>query len=173
MPIDLRPADKQSLRTAAKNNPTRKCTTFVEFLTECLRWRVPINVVLDTLEPNKPLAKKIRDDCNAADYRVRMPSPATFIEIPAADLDKAMPEAWGAPEVEETPAVLDENGNVTTPAVTRPRKWREARMYFERNGKHYCPASDGVDYFDSAKLNQLALTEVAPEDIPAAVEPPE
>lgn len=75
-------------------------------------------------------------------------------------------------DVVVTPAVLDQDGNEVTPAVTRRPKYNELRLGFERKGAWYAPASDGQHYFDGSILLQLSK-EVGVDIVAAPPEAPE
>ena len=79
-----------------------------------------------------------------------------WLRLDDANKDDDVPAYCGVSDVIDTPAVVDDEGNVTTPAVTHTRTYAELfTTVVGTDGLTYAAATDGEEYFLGKILVQL------------------
>jgi hypothetical protein len=99
---------------------------------------------------------------------------AAWIRATTTASNRTVPAWLPVPEIVESEAVLDDDGNVVAPAVTRRPKYKELRMARQDGSYWYAPAADRRNYLPGTILRQLqAESGITIVNAPPAQESPE
>lgn len=99
--------------------------------------------------------RSIIGDLRARDDDGSVSSPAALRGIPG-NVDLVQ---WDVNQIEEVPAVRDNDGNITTPAVTDPQAWVQVRLTGDAEVSDFAgpPDPDAFDRWDHSKMVNLVL----------------
>lgn len=124
-------------------------------LVGAVQYGLPLKWILETIRPPWAVAKDLHDNAQAdLGFDIEIEDPQLWVELDPAGLDVDMPGAF-APDVVVKPASDD------TPEETRPRKWSEAFMLTERDGRYFAPVvrwsggTTGSHYLPMSKAVRL------------------
>ena len=169
--MKMKPKDQKAFIEAARQDPSEiPRARLTRFLKECARWGVKPNEVLPLMRVPRRFRKDWATDTANNGVDIKLPNPATWLEIDANKLSNDTLGGWWARVYD---GELDEDGN----PIGRRRKWSEVRRLQKRrvNGvdRYFCPASNGVNYFPIARVRQIeedpavvGVFDIADENLP-------
>lgn len=173
MAVSMDSAGKGIVKQQAKDDHNASVPLdYYKFLADAIRFNFQLQQVLD--RTNYRFSQDGTDaiaSCAAHGVTLVVGGIAQWTELTQAQLNEDIPAEWEAPPVTTDPG--DPAADPPVPPTTRPRQWKEVAVGIKQKeggvNHFYAAASDGQNYFDSAKiatLEGIGLVFIAEVDMP-------